>query len=543
MPTINDTITEKYLPGCEKNVFLKDKASYKGHIYAVKINNTVLIKKIFSSVKSVFDFLVNMVFNYKNTFTNEIKINQIINALRTTNLITPKPPFSSSSSEEEDSDMELQTLGSMNGIKGKYYEFMDLSFPYLDGWLNNLKDLSKNQLDPSMLQYLKGELSEIKKMIARKEKKASQFNQINDEKTRNEISSSITEAFKIIKEEIDAFKKELEKLAGIQNLDDFDIGPLGSIPGIENAGNSCYMNSALQGLLPSSVVRDRIKNYNKDPIPTYESYAPTLQRFLSAYEDYNKLQNSQSSQTIGHYASQLRAELYHARLEKLGVDGIYDMADADLVVMLLGEALDLEFTLITRQTALGGNSTGGHFHHEKIVSDVNSRQLLWPEVQTTGKKGQLSLQEAFNQQCILDFELHDLDWHTQTKNGTRITVDDANRAYRLIGEPPPLLVFKVGMSTGEDMDSTFTPYRVGPRDEFLDATQAFDTPPEEGAKYRLLSVLRNHSRVHWTALARWDHDWYNCNDSLVSHIGHHVPKSTGAVMIYELINQKKSPLF
>lgn len=519
MPAITKSTLSKYQPGCKKDLFLKDKANYQGHIYAIKKNDTVFIEKIFASVKSVFEFLYNLVFNSKNTFVNTNKINQTINNLTPIKSRTSIVSNSSFNAEEDLSDIPLEPFKSIETYKEKYYEFMDLSFPYLDGWLENLKDLSTHELDLDMQQYLEGELIAINNMIARKEKEALRFHNCDIECIRDEAKNTINDALKTIKKELADFKLKFSP-------------QMASVPGIKNAGNSCYMNSALQGLLASPVIRDRIKKYDKDPLPKHESYMPTLKSFLAAYENHSEKPNAESSNLIAKCASQLRAEFYHTRLKHFDVDGEHDMADADLIVMLLGEALNIEYTLITRQSAQGGNSVNGTYHQAEIVTDVNSTQLIWPEIKTTGEP---SLQEAFNQQCILDSELHDLDWRTHSADGTAITVDDAKRSFRLKGEAPPLLVFKVGKSIGEDMDSSFESYCVGQKDEFLDAAQAFDSPPEGGAKYKLISVMRNHSRLHWTAMTRRENGWYNCNDSSVDYLGKKTPDTTAAVMVYELI--------
>lgn len=533
-----DPLVKTYRSPVLADQFTKDNPTFKGRVYAVRKGDEVEVKLIFASIASVFQFIISLLVNSKNTFLSTKKINQVVNELSATtvktaslaNQITSTNNSTTNSTklpsinslEIEVAELHDSKEAQINEFKEKYYNFIDQSFPFLEGWLANLKELKKDA-DPNMIAYLKEEVNDIRQMIKRKQRDVKEFAVFKDQPNYKEALRNIRSSFRTLNKDLETFQNQLvPKRRWLKST------PTSVVAGIQNAGNSCYMNSALQGLLASPVIIDRIKNYNKNPVPRHEQFMPTLQRFLVAYQH-------NSSQAIGECASQLRWELFHSRLQNLDVNDVYDMADADLIVRVLGETLDIEYPLTTRRCATSAVSETGAVLNEPFISDVVSYQLLWNETQTSGGPNELSLQEYFTQDCLLALEEHDLGWRTTAQDGSPVIVDEATTSYRIDGPPPPILVFKVGKSEGRGMDAPFTAYDAQPRDEFLDATAAFDAPPEDGAKYRLIAMLVNHGRAHWTAVTRRENGWYNCNDSVVRYIGQEIPRTNAAVMIYERI--------
>lgn len=521
MKALPDYIVRTYHTTDMPDQFAKDMPTFKGRVYAVRVGDEVQVKLIFASITSVFQFIASLIVNPKNTYFSTKAINQIVNDLTASQAkiasvasqITPPPPAVAATTIDKTEEALF---------KEKYFSFVEQTIPFLDGWLSNLKELAKGA-DSEMLRYIKMEVNSIKHMIVRKQKEVKEFGAFKNNPAYKEAMSTIRKSFAARKKEIEAFGNQLVPKKRLQNT------PIGvAVPGIQNAGNSCYMNSALQGLLASPLIIHRIKAYNKNPVPKHESFMPILKEFLVAY--LNK-----SNEAIGQSASKLRAELYQTRLKNLDVPYLSAMADADLIVMVLGEALQLEYPVIARKTAQVGVAKDKTLINDTFISEVKSSQLLWNECKTSGAAEEPSLQERFIQDSIEAGKEHDLGWNKVAKDGTPVTVNDASIAYKIDGPPPPLLVFKVGKSHGAGMDAPFTPYSVQPRDEFLDASKAFEVPPEDGAKYRLISVLINHGREHWTALSRREDGWYNCNDSSVTFIGKDLPHAGAAVMIYELV--------
>ncbi len=493
-----------------KDAFLSERVQLNGRFYAVKKDDAVVIKSIFVSFRSFFTFLYSVVFNQKNTFLSAKKINREINSLTadTTNVVgssilNPPSPETQKAIFEE-----------------KYYDITDKTFPFMDGWFSNLKSVAQGgALDVNVKTYLLEEADGILEMIERKQKEVKSLGKDPS------VASSIKELqgfFSTMQREVKAFKKELknEKPSGV---------PV-AVAGIKNAGNSCYMNSALQGLFSSSLIRSRIREYPGKDL----RYMNTLRKFLASYEAYENDPKKTTSNAIGNLAAQLRREIYEDRLEPLGLERLTAMADADLILMVLAQPLGLEYTFVTRRSAEGG-MVGDEFIEENIARDVSAPQLLWPEIKTSGQKKEPSLQEVFDQQCRLASKERKLGWKTETASGTEVLVNDANICYRIQGDPPPLLAFKVGRSTGERMDGQFTPYAVQKRDELLDISKAFDAPPENGAQYRLIAILENHARIHWTAKSLREGCWYDCNDNAVRPDGPEIPNVGAAVMLYERI--------
>lgn len=404
---------------------------------------------------------------------------------------------------------------------------------YLDGWLENLKEISTDNPDAQTLSYLHGELQGLDTIIFCQEM---------------EIAQSTTEEspkgwFATFKDGVLNFKKALQdkidtgaiftnsdittskSTLNVSFVDGSGFGNMSSIirvPGIENVGNSCYMNSALQGLFASPIVTHAIDTCR--PKRGEEKFVSELKKFLDSYRNYRNKPNG-NFHSVGRSASKLHYELYQAKLKPY-IDDLYDMADADLIAMALGEVLGLEYTLVTRRIAKPTNTNLGD-----IVHDIETKQFVWPEIQTAGTKNELSLQEAFNQHCACIQEEHNLGW----KYTTNITINDAKTGYRLKGSPPSLIVFKVGKSEGVGMDAKYTPYNVTARDKIFDASSAFDSTPKGSTKYRLISVLQNHHRMHWTAMTRHQNRWYNCDDDIVNKIGTHTPNIPAAIMIYERV--------
>lgn len=531
MSSISDGIITTYSPGVNKDQFVKDKISFKGKFYAVKVDDKIVIKQVFFSFGSFFSFIGDLVFNNKNTFLLTKSINQLVN-----DLPQPAKKVSTVGASTLQQTALTPTRTPEISFTERYYNFVDLTFPFIDGWISNLSNLKVAKSDEQLMQYVQSEIISIEEMIARKEEEAKLFDKDKNNPKYNDAFERIDNGFATLKRDLAEIKKQINKTNEVESIASVAPSPgRTNVPGIRNAGNSCYMNSALQGLLSSPLIVDRIKNYNKNPVPAHERYMPALKKFLTAYEHYKAEPDSATSTLVGSCAAELRREIFNTRLKHLDVRSVTDMADADLILMVLGEALNLEYTFVTRLTATEGKNAQGRLVQKPVINNTPSRQLVWPEIKTRGIKGQPSLQDAFNQQCVKAGHDTNKGWRAEAIDGTPLTVDDADICYRLEGDPPPIIAFKVGKSKGAGQDDTFKPYIVSERDELLDIKNAYDKPPAGSTKYRLIAVCENHARVHWTAKAKRGSSWFDCNDSVVTRLGKGVPEANGAVMIYERI--------
>src|SRR5262249_6736570 len=155
--------------------------------------------------------------------------------------------------------------------------------------------------------------------------------------------------------------------------------------------------------------------------------------------------------------------------DKFLISKVTDIADADTILRILGEALNLEYPII----------------HLRDGNQVDSTsQLIWPYSLSTWPKPNIdnpSFQDRFDLLC---------------KEG--VDLDKLPGVQRLTGEPPPLLVFDVSSSTGTDVNAPSIPYLADQKDIELNAQAAFEKVPANEAKYKLLSIITNHNRTHFT---------------------------------------------
>ncbi|MBS0655707.1 MAG: hypothetical protein JSR46_08015, partial [Verrucomicrobia bacterium] len=215
------------------------------------------------------------------------------------------------------------------------------SIPFLRGWLSTLQDdIDKDDISVELLNTYEDSVDAAEAMLERSLSQITTFSETID-RAKSELGA--------LKSEIDRLREEIaEKQRPIGSSEPVHV------PGIENAGNSCYMNSALQGLLVSPLIVQKIKEYNKEPVPEDERFMPTLKEFLSAYERYSEKPSSEDSSAIAKLASTLQTQLYEARLQYLGVEHLHAKAEADLVVSTLGQVLGVEYSFITRTQGFCG---------------------------------------------------------------------------------------------------------------------------------------------------------------------------------------------
>ncbi|MBS0635562.1 MAG: hypothetical protein JSR37_08885 [Verrucomicrobia bacterium] len=464
-----------------------DISKFSGRVYAVRKEDSVVIKNIFSSFSNFFEFLANAIFNSENTFLQTKNIKKIVADLTThvaskilrsvESVQTPKPASKSASKPVEH-------------LKGRYYELTDEFLPMNFGVIENLRNLQANKPDAAIEKYIKAELKSLRKLLGKIEQEKEV---IGLESEDGQLHKGLQE----LRKQIDTFYQEAEKAQPTP------------VRGIKNAGNSCYMNSALQGILGSKHVVKSIKEYDGN-----FAFMPTLKQFVEAYEA-----NPKNMKTIGDLAATLRRELYHSNLQNMGVERLNAMADADLVLIAIGEALGdkLQYELVSDLDAKNG------IHRAEFTN-----QLVWPHLNTDGTK--VSAQAFFNKHCDgVDEEMDADGWRTD-----KGTVYEATRRYYIAGDKPPeVMVLKVGLVHGVGQNAPFTPYKVSERDAILDASQAFADKTD--VKYRLIGVLENHGRFHWTAKSLRDDRWYNCNDGTITELDAQVPESDAAILIYEKI--------
>lgn len=273
--------------------------------------------------------------------------------------------------------------------------------------------------------------------------------------------------------------------------------------GLENDGNTCYINSSLQPLLAVKnfnhlVPKEIFKNSNESD----EAFAGR-KNILKAFKAVLRAWNDKSPPgELGHLIGKMRSMIFQVGLLEGGfidTEAEHSFQDAgsffELILHVIGQGFQLnsikKFQL----------PNGSH----KIVGGTNPQSVLLLK-ETKG-----SIQDKINAFAkVVDDELAPqyAVKHTDPKTQELLKLTKFTEENKIIGSPQELLVIRVEN------------HIVDPeKDGLINCAGLFNsTLNPDAANYELTGFAQNHNQVHWTSVVYSNGVWKHCNDSHVSTV-------------------------
>ncbi|KAG6558607.1 MULTISPECIES: hypothetical protein [Candidatus Rhabdochlamydia] len=270
--------------------------------------------------------------------------------------------------------------------------------------------------------------------------------------------------------------------------------------GLENVGNTCYMNSALQPLLAIGNFKQLIPNsVAPEPEDSFEARKNILASFKDFFESWT---NKDNAANLGHKVGNLRKEIFEAGLSQGGFTNSRDQdqergfQDAgqffELILHILGKGFQLE---ITRTPVMNdGTSIEARKTEETTPQGVFYLQLPGD-----------SLQEIVNgYQAALDQEG---EWRVEDSHSqSEILFFRFKEMQKIVGPVPEILVVEVNNHV------------VNPEQDHVINFAPLFKEPSENCEYKLVGFSQNHHQVHWTSVVWKENNWFYCNDGQTQQV-------------------------
>lgn len=339
-----------------------------------------------------------------------------------------------------------------------------------------------------------------------------------DLRTISALGSNTRQLFENMEQSLKLLEEKIEPLDGPKEQSLFKGQDKSAVRGLRNAGNTCYINSALQPLLAIHGLKDLLPQTISTDLENYEERQKifaSFQNFFTAWE------HGASVDRLGELVGSLRKEIFEAGLKEGGfVDPSAESSfqDAGQFFELILHVLGMGFNLEVCKTPL--LEVGG-MH---LALEENQRVEETPQGVFYLQRPGESVQDLLNQyQDAFEQELTEgNEWRIEGREFSKI-----QETLKIQGQAPEILVIRVDQHT------------VNPNvDQRIDFAPLFKDA-QENSQYELAGFSQNHHQVHWTSVVRLDDEtWKYCNDSCIQSVGPEDPlfQQPCSYMVYRKIS-------
>lgn len=303
-----------------------------------------------------------------------------------------------------------------------------------------------------------------------------------------------------------------------------------SVPvGIQNQGNSCWMNACIQSIFSSKAFSDRLH------------ISPKTNELLTSLRTLREcMVQGSNPQLLGEVSANIRLAVFGGSVQDYNKNDLYAFQDPGPLYALLLEKLEMEYEMTLTRIAKG-------IENEKPETE---KQTLFP-ITTSNKP----LQEAID--TLANGIETDNKYYVEGKGEANGSIEKLS----FKGTPPPVLIFRVKENYGVPQveeaasswlgslfnlfDSITSSSEAGGQvikenDLMLDlskliASDAVKTP----CRYRLVGVAKNISQIHYVAYGLRGTEWNLFDDANVTKISSIVGQR-GHYLVYEKMTESSS---
>lgn len=287
----------------------------------------------------------------------------------------------------------------------------------------------------------------------------------------------------------------VDYLKGYKNISSLD--QTAEIIGLQNVGNTCYINAAVQPLLAvkdfSDLVPALIRRKKDEGMHDFDRRRYILDSFKAFIEAYKA---KKSPRDLGLLIGELRTHIFRAGLYQGGFinpSQEASMQDVGSFLELILHVIGQGFELIHTKNFKVPNNQPDH----QVSETLPQGTLLLKE-----KNG--SIQDKINSLAQVREDVLDKDDVLKTEiQGMQYKLSEFTETFRL-KHAPDLLVFRV------------EGYQVKTEtDRILDCTPLLESQPNIPVQYELAGFAQNKNHVHWTSVVSQNGKWTYCDDDRV----------------------------